>query len=235
MVQSPGGGQPSLGGYFTFAADTFGGNWWFIPTLIPFLFLSPFLYMFFESISDECALKICVFFLTVSIWSCLSHLGQWFFLTAGRPGGASLVKSISYLIPTHLIPNSYIVTFCSGYFLRRLLPSLDELKQRKLLITGIVFWFLDVLTIYIGIGSSDPSDYWLWTVIAIFIIFNRLNINAASLPGKIISWTGRRSYTIYLLQFPVIVTIGPVMYSGAFFGSIHPCRGSLVWLFGLRL
>ena len=34
-------------GYFAFAAGDIGSPWWFIPALIPFLALAPFLYQFF--------------------------------------------------------------------------------------------------------------------------------------------------------------------------------------------
>lgn len=43
----------SLGDYFAFAAGKMSSSWWFIPSLIPFLVLSPFLYLLFEALSDE--------------------------------------------------------------------------------------------------------------------------------------------------------------------------------------
>ena len=210
----------SLGSYFAFAAGKMGSSWWFIPSLIPFLVLSPFLYLLFEALSDEWALRLSKIVLATSIWSCLNHFGQWLFLAIGKPGAASLVETTSYLAPTHLVPVGYFVFFCSGYFLRRVLPGLDEAKKRRLVITGFGLWALDVLANYVGVPASDPSDYWFWVVIALFIVFGRIEIDSASPVGKVLRWTGERSYSIYLLQSSLIYAVGSVLYEGALFGAV---------------
>ena len=120
----------SIGGYFAFAAGEIGSPWWFIPTLIPFLVLAPFLCQFFEALSDKWALRLCKLVLVASLWSCLSYFGQWLFVAIGKPGAASMIETITYLIPTHLVPVGYFVFFCAGYFLRRMMPLLSR-KNKK--------------------------------------------------------------------------------------------------------
>lgn len=223
----------SVGGYFAFAADEISSPWWFIPTLIPFLVLAPFLYLFFESLSDEWARKLVKLILAVSVWSCLAHFGQWLFLAMRKPGIVSLVETTSCLIPTHLVPVGYFVFFCMGYFLRRFLPTLNVTAKRRLVAAGIGLWALDVLTYQAGVSASDPSDYWFWAVIALFIVFDGVVIDPASSVGRALRWTGERSYTIYLLQYAAISLVGSVLYDGAWFGTVSGMpwfMRMMVWL-----
>lgn len=223
----------SIGGYFAFAAGEIGSPWWFIPTLIPFLVLAPFLCHFFEALSDKWALRLCKLVLVASLWSCLSYFGQWLFVAIGKPGAASMIETITYLIPTHLVPVGYFVFFCAGYFLRRMMPLLSKKNKKQLIAIGFLFWALDVTALYVGVSAADPSDYWFWVVIALFIIFDCIEIGPTTALGRAMRWTGERSYTIYLLQYTSIKAVAAVLYDGSALGivSAMPWLGRLgVWV-----
>lgn len=218
----------SIGGYFAFAAGEIGSPWWFIPTLIPFLVLAPFLCQFFEALSDKWALRLCKLVLVASLWSCLSYFGQWLFVAIGKPGAASMIETITYLIPTHLVSVGYFVFFCAGYFLRRMMPLLSKKNKKQLIAIGFLFWALDVTALYVGVSAADPSDYWFWVVIALFIIFDRVEIGSTTALGRAMRWTGERSYTIYLLQYTSIKAVAAVLYDGG--GSALGVVSAMPWL-----
>ena len=67
---------------------------------------------------------------------------------------------------------------------------------------------------------ADPSDYWFMAAAALFIIFDDVRIASDSALGKVLCWTGERSYSIYLLQATVIGVIGSAFYTDAVFGDI---------------
>lgn len=195
--------------------------------------LAPFLCQFFEALSDKWALRLCKLVLVASLWSCLSSFGQWLFVAIGKPGAASMIETITYLIPTHLVPVGYFVFFCAGYFLRRMMPLLSRKNKKQLIAIGFLFWALDVTALYVGVSAADPSDYWFWVVIALFIIFDRIEIGSTTALGRAMRWTGERSYTIYLLQYTSIKAVAAVLYDGSALGivSAMPWLGRLgVWV-----
>ena len=214
----------SLARYLVFFAGMMG-PWWFIPCLIPFLILAPFLYRLFEALDDAWLKRLSVMVLATSVWSCLVNLLGWAPLVANRPGLSALVDMASRLIPTHLVPTGYFVFFCAGYFLRRLSPLLSKREKRALKAIGIAFWGADVLTNHFGVPVADPSDYWFMAAAALFIIFDDVRIASDSALGKVLCWTGERSYSIYLLQATVIGVIGSAFYTDAVFGDIS----GMVW------
>ena len=75
----------SLGGWLGFAVGMMG-PWWFIPCLIPFLVLAPFLYVFFEGLDDKWLMRLSGMALVVSIWSCLVNILRWTLPTFERRG-----------------------------------------------------------------------------------------------------------------------------------------------------
>lgn len=180
--------------------------------------LAPFLCQFFEALSDKWALRPCKLVLVASLWSCLSYFGQWLFVAIGKPGAASMIETITYLIPTHLIPVGYFVFFCAGYFLRRMMPLLSKKNKKQLVAIGFLFWALDVTALYVGVSAADPSDYWFWVVIALFIIFDRIEIGSTTALGRAMRWTGERPYAIYLLQYTSIKAVAAVLYDGSALG-----------------
>lgn len=214
----------SLAGYLVFFAGMMG-PWWFIPCLIPFLILAPFLYRLFEALDDAWLKRLSVMVLATSVWSCLVNLLGWAPLVANRPGLSALVDMASRLIPTHLVPTGYFIFFCAGYFLRRLSFLLSKREKRVLVVLGFVFWGADVLANHFGVPVADPSDYWFATVAALFIIVDGVRIASDSACGKVLRWTGERSYSIYLLQATVIGVIGSAIYGDAVLGDI----AGMVW------
>lgn len=63
--------------YFNWFYGTLFGGWWFIPALIPFLVLAPFLYTMFEALSDsQCKLLMKVVAL-FTLWGALCTVLQW--------------------------------------------------------------------------------------------------------------------------------------------------------------
>lgn len=151
----------SLARYLVFFAGMMG-PWWFIPCLIPFLILAPFLYRLFEALDDAWLKRLSVMVLATSVWSCLVNLLGWAPLVANRPGLSALVDMASRLIPTHLVPTGYFVFFCAGYFLRRLSPLLSKREKRALKAIGIAFWGADVLTTTLEFRWQTPATIGLW-------------------------------------------------------------------------
>ena len=69
--------------------------------------------------------------------------------------------------------------------------------------------------LYVGVSAADPSDYWFWVVIMLFIIFDRIEIGSTTVLGRAMRRTGERSYSIYLLQCASIKAVAAVLYDGA--------------------
>ena len=137
------------------------------------------------------------------------------------------------LVPTHLVPVGYFVFFCSGYFLRKVILPLPEKRKKQLILIGCLAWVLDIVTNYFGVASDDPCDYWFWIVIALFILFDRIEISSDSLPGRVICWTGKRSYSIYLLQFSSIAFVANTLYNENMLGVVSEMPGLMrlgVWI-----
>ena len=225
-------GGMSLGGWLGFTVGMMG-SWWFIPCLIPFLVLAPFLYVFFEGLNDKWLMRLSGMVLAVSVWSCLVNFLGWALPVFERPGLAALVDLVSRLIPTHLVPTGYFVFFCAGYFLRRVSALLSRSAKKALVVLGLVFLGLDTLANYYGVPVCDPSDYWFAAVAATFIVFDSIRISSSSTLGRVLRWTGKRSYSIYLLQSTVIGMFGTAIYGENMLGDIAGVAWHvrlLVWL-----
>ena len=57
-----------------------------------------------------------------------------------------------------------------------------------------------------GYVRSDPSYLWLFASIGIFLVFDKIQITGEC-ASKIINWTAKRSYSIYLLQYTTIAIV----------------------------
>ena len=64
---------------------------------------------------------------------------------------------------------------------------------------GIAGWLLGAVAAIAGYVRSDPSYLWLFASVGIFLIFDKIQI-VGERASRVINWTAKRSYSIYLLQ-----------------------------------
>lgn len=207
------GAEISFHGYVRYFADVLS-PWWFIPSLIPFLMAAPFLYWFFENIDDELFKLIAKVFCAVTIWALFSMTLSWLLGVSGHETLELAVNGILIrLIPVSFPPfTGYFAYFCLGYFFRRFLLPASEKKKNLIIASGISFWILDLVLSYAGATLADPSYPWFFATCAVMLIFSRIKIENPVVQ-RILEWTGRRSYSIYLLQYTTIAVSASFMYS----------------------
>ena len=217
-----------------FAAEL--SPWWFIPALIPFLMVAPFLYKFFEGLSGKEMKLFAALALTLSAWGVMSTGLAWLATDTGHPTIADAIAIIQRLVPAAILPNNYLIYFIAGYFLRRLAPIVNT-KQRTLLIClGIISWILDAVYAYYGITLVDPSYHWLLATTSAFLLIDKLRVTSPTLQTSI-AWTAARSYSIYLLNYVCIQAVFP-FFKETLFGAalaeglVAPLR-ILIWLCSL--
>ncbi|WP_077071192.1 MULTISPECIES: acyltransferase [Bacteria] len=222
----------SVAEYLLFFSNELG-PWWFIPTLIPFLVVAPFLYWQFEKLDNYQIKTIAKAACLVTLLGvCLNYL-CWLFRVTNHSTLELTINITKRLLPTVLIPGSgYFMYFCLGYFYRRLAPDTSRTTKKKLIAFGLVLWAFDVVSAYFGVDRFDPSYPWLFATIAILFLFDGLQVNN-NFFRKVIEWTARRSYAIYLLQYTSIAMIAPFLYETMLHGSIElltiPIR-VLIWV-----
>lgn len=222
----------SIHGYIVFFSDELT-PWWFIPALIPFLLVAPFLYWLFEKL-DDCQAKLvgtaaCV----LTAWGFISYTLAWALRATGHETSALVMGILQNFIPTQLIPGSgYFMYFCVGYFFRRLAPTTSDGTRKRLIGFGLCAWALEVACYYFDIDHFDPSFPWLFATIAVLFMFDRIRIKSNGVQ-RLLEWTGRRSYSIYLLQYTAIAVVASLVYDTLLAGSIGnfiaPIR-LLVWI-----
>ena len=150
--------------------------WWFIPALIPYLIVAPFLYKCLESLSDDWVKLLVKFAVILSVWGVVGCFLTWSFDVTGHATLGRLIGICTSLLPATLVPNSYFIYFCLGYFIRRLIPILSDKRKKQLIVLGLSCWLLDTAFAHFGINRVDPSYAWLLATISIFMIFDRLSI-----------------------------------------------------------
>ena len=207
--------------------------WWFIPALIPFLVVAPFLNWLFEKLDERQIKSIAILACTLTAWGFISYVLTWAFRSAGHETLVLAVGILQQLAPMVMIPGSaYFMYFCLGYFFRRLAPLAADITRKKLIVLGLFAWAADVVCAYFGVDRFVPSFPWLFACIAALFIFDRIRIDN-SVVQRILEWTGRRSYAIYLLQYTAIAIVAPFVYdtllAGSIGGFIAPIR-LLVWI-----
>ncbi len=222
----------SLFGYMTYFYEQLS-PWWFIPALIPFLAIAPFLNWLFEKLDDRQIKMIAKAFCIVTLWGIAFNFLCWLFRTTQHPTLEHAVMVFESFLPTVLIPGSgYFMYFCLGYFFRRLAPITPGCTRKRLILAGFALWALDVAFAYFGIDRFDPSYPWLFATIAMMFIFDRIRITNPT-AQRAIEWTARRSYSIYLLQYTAIALAAPFVYetllNGGIGSFIAPIR-LLVWI-----
>ena len=197
------GGSISIKTFIQFHHDYLFGGWWFIPELIPFLIIAPILYQMLEKLDD---MYIRVAFLIVavlSLWGTLSTFAEQLFLRCQMPVKATAVESLTRLFPTSVIPgSSYFIYFILGYFVRRV-GTLCKRRYYLVVVTGIMAVVLSCLFAIFDFKRDDPNPMWIFSTFAIFEIFSHVNIRGIR-SRRLLSWTARRSYSIYLIQYTVI-------------------------------
>lgn len=206
--------------------------WWFAPYLLPFLVVSPFLFRCFEGLTDGQAFLLVKIALGMSMWGTLASFLSWAFGYFGHETLVGVMSLFIAFVPVSIIPNNYFIYFCMGYFLRRLLPKLGKLQKRALILMGLAFWIVDAAFAHFGIDRVDPSYAWLPATVGFFVLFDSLKSDRLLL-GSLISWTARRSYSIYLLQATTIDMAASFVYGVLFAGNIAQCSATvriLAWV-----
>lgn len=222
----------SIHGYIAYFSDVLT-PWWFIPTLIPFLLIAPFLYWLFEKLSE--------------------HQAKNSRNSRVRPHRLRLHLLCSYLGPSELrardarprrrhppalCPRGHdsrvgvLYVFLPRLFRSTVASRTSDATRKKLIVIGLCAWVIDVACSYFGVDSFDPSFPWLFATIAVLFMFDRIRITNISVQ-RALEWTGRRSYSIYLLQYTAIAIVAPFAYDtllvGGIGGFIAPIR-LLVWV-----
>ena len=156
----------SLVGYIEYFRNVLT-PWWFIPCLIPFLIFAPFLFQCLKSLSDEWVKLLAKLGIALSLWGIVGCFLAWAFNVTGHATLGRALGICTALIPATLVPNSYYIHFCLGYFIRRLIPILSDKRKNQLIALGLVCWVLDVVFGHFGINRVYPSYAWLPATVAI--------------------------------------------------------------------
>lgn len=222
----------SIHSYIAYFSDVLT-PWWFIPTLIPFLLIAPFLYWLFEKLNDRQAKTITTIACVLTAWGFISYALTWALRSSRHETVALAVSILQRFVPTVMIPGSgYFAYFCLGYFFRRFAPNTLGVTRKKLIVIGLCAWVIDVVCVYFGVDRFDPNFPWLFATIAVLFLFDRIRITNVS-ARRALEWTGRRSYSIYLLQYTAIAIVAPFAYdtllAGGIGSFIAPIR-LLVWV-----
>lgn len=227
----------SLFGFIKFSSAQLIGPWWFIPTLIPCLVIAPFLAVFFEALSDKAAKLIMFAILGFSAWASVSLGLTWLFNAGGNETCSAAITVATKIIPVLPFPNTYLLYFCSGYFFRRCLPMISNKSKAGLVLLGIASFAYDLAAKFFHIDLVDPSYQWLLATCAIFIIFDRIRITNRLL-NRIVRWTAKRSYSIYLLNLLAINIAFPFINDTILAGSfahLSALPAFITWIIGVVL
>lgn len=177
--------------------------------------------------------KVATVAFALTAWAPISYVFRWALRSSGRETLALVAGIFQRLVPTVLIPGSgYFALFCLDYFFRRFAPSTSGATRKKLIVIGLCAWVIDVACAYFGVDRFDPSFPWLFATIAVLFLLDRIRITNVG-AQRTFEWTGRRSYSIYLLQYTAIAIVAPFAYdtllAGGIGGLIAPIR-LLVWV-----
>lgn len=219
-------------GFVKFFATQLIDPWWFIPTLIPYLIIAPFLGVFFEALSDKASRWILFALLGFSAWAAVSLGLGWLFNVGGNETCSAAVTVATKIVPVLPVSNTYLMYFCAGYFFRRCLPALSGKVRVGLVLAGIASFAYDLLAKFYHIDLVDPSYQWLLATCAIFILFERMRISN-DLLNRAVQWTAKRSYSIYLLNMLAINTVFPFINNMVLAGSypeLSPCPAFAIWV-----
>lgn len=193
----------SLGGYLSLFLAYLGGYWWFVPALVPYLLLSPFLHRMLEGLDDRWIKRLSILCLALFGWGVVSHLLVYAAGLIDRPGLANLVSIVAYCVPTEPL-SGYFPTFVMGYLYRRLSGTLSERAKRRAACAGVGALLLSALLSGLGVPQDDPNQVWVLAAFGLMFAFERVRVPEGAL-SRMVMWVGKRSFSIYLLHYALIL------------------------------
>lgn len=176
------------------------GGYWFIPCLIPFLILAPFLEEMFSSLSEKTIGILERLVYIAAIWGIAISVIAF---SSTRPSVANIAWTMTALLPPFVVPGGYFVCFCLGYFLRRAEGHITSSQFKALVAIGLVSWIACPVLAVLGYQRLDPSYLWFPATVAIFLLFSRMEFRGKR-NSVAISFLARHSYAVYLLQCTTI-------------------------------
>lgn len=208
--------EPSARALLAYQANLLASLWWFMPELIPFLILAPFLSPMLDGLSDRWLVTLAKVVGVLGAWGCAWSLATNLLAGSQLDAGSQLLAFAIRLVPAEVIPGArYFVYFCMGYFVRRMSPKIGTRTYRGLVALGAAALVAGTVFRGMGFDRPDPSYYWLYATLAIFLVFDRVRITGSA-ASRALAWTAKRSYTIYLVQYTAISVIQPLLYGGPF-------------------
>lgn len=214
--------------FIRYTSDLVQGGWWFVPALIPYIMIAPVLAKMFDALDDKTCKMTLFVTLGIYAWGGLSCAVNSMLINSQHITLAAAVSMLQRIIPRSLLGGTYFTFFCLGYFIKRVTPLLEKRETSFIKSIGILFFIFDIASAYFGFERSDPSFNWMIVTVAIFVAFDGIELHSQAF-SKIIQWTAKRSYSIYLLQYATIEFATSVIYDSALNGGY----ATLSWPFRL--
>lgn len=193
----------SLGGYLGLFLGYLSSYWWFVPALVPYLLLAPFLHRMLESLDDHWIKRLAVLCLTLYGWGVVSHLLVYAADLIDRPGLSNLVSIVAYCVPTEPL-TGYFPTFVMGYLYRRLSKTLPEGTKRWAACAGVGALLLSAFLSGLGVPQDDPNQIWVIAAFGLMFAFERVRV-PEGIVSRAVVWAGRRSFSVYLFHYALIL------------------------------
>lgn len=182
----------------------------------------------FDALDDRTCKIVLFVTLEIYAWGGLSSAENSLLTNSLHVTLAAAVSMLQNIIPRSLIGGTYFTFFCMGYFVKRVTPLLEKRETSFIKSIGILFFIFDIASAYFGFERSDPSFNWMIVTVAIYVTFDGIELHSQAF-SKIIQWTAKRSYSIYLLQYATIEFATSVIYDSALNGGY----ATLSWPFRL--
>lgn len=195
----------SLGGYLSLFLGYLSSHWWFIPALVPFLLLAPFLHRMLDALDDRWIKRLTVLCLALYGWGVISHLLVYVSGLIDRPGLSNLVSIIAYCVPTRLL-SGYYPTFVMGYLYRRISEMLPAETKRRIAFAGVGALLLSALLSGLGVPQDDPNQIWVLAAFGLMFMFERVSV-PEGVASNMIVWVGKRSFSIYLFHNAILLEL----------------------------
>lgn len=193
----------SPGGYLACLLGYLRGGWWFVPALVPFLLLAPFLHWMLEGLDDRWIKRLAVLCLALYGWGAISHLLVYLAELVERPGLSSLVTIGTYFVPTEPL-RGYFPTFVLGYLYRRLSGVLPERAKRRAACAGLGALVLSTVVSGLGVPQDDPNQLWVLAAFGLMFAFEFIRVPEGAATRAAV-WVGKRSFSIYLLHYYLVL------------------------------